>query len=204
METTSPATAHRRFKGIGRAAQTLGTTSQWLRIVLKNPERGPELHRRYLDYQAGSARAIDLLTKLEDLDIVSRLRELEAVVAHGDVPKKQRPRFAALLWELEKQADLFPHSKDDEPAPQTEADWQPVPPPAPAPPDPVAEAIRAIRERQQAESSAVIDRAIQALLQRPAGPAAKPLSADTPTQEHREAGPVPMAASPAPAIGSAD
>jgi hypothetical protein len=127
------------------------------------------------------------MVKLEDLDIVSRLRDLEFAVANGDVPKPNRPRFALMLWELEKQTCPFSNYMDGQAPEPTEGDWQPVPPPAPAPSDPVAQAIRAIRERQLAESDAVVERAIQALLQRLAGPAAKPLSA-IPTQEIREPG----------------
>ncbi len=187
METTTPlATQKPRLRGIGRAAAAIGYTPQWLRQVINGEKHSPEALARYEAFLASEAAAVARITKQADLEIVDRLRHLEFVVASGNVPKQNRPRFALLLWEIEKHALLWPeHAPAAAPEP-LEGDWRTEPTPVPAPPDPVDRAIRAIYNQMQADTDAKVEAAIQVLLQRPAGPAAKPLSAETSTQEIRE------------------
>jgi hypothetical protein len=172
METSHETERAPNTPGIGRDAAALGVSRFWLWRVLSGRSSSPELKARYDALKANEAAAISRLAKVESLEILDRLRHLEFLVASGNIAQRHHPRLALLIWEIEKLALPFPA----EPT---------------APPDPEAEALRALCERQQAEMDAKVEAAIETLRERlAAGPAAKPLSAATPTQTIREPGQV--------------
>jgi hypothetical protein len=194
-----PATEPKRcpnFPGIARDAKTLGVSRAWLWRVLSGQANNPDLAQRYRQLKAAQAEAEasvrppsggpspdertaarrELLARLVAVDKIAALAaSLQSARWNSAVPVV--PQLQALAGVCQYYATL-----DFTPAPDR--------------PDPVGSAgflceVKAITAAPEADLPALRERIAESF-------------SATPTQEHREAGLVPMAASPAPAIGSAD